>query len=68
MQRSPSHLLLTLRHLLARSDSDRGQSTVEYALVLVGVAALAVFVFSWLQSSGLLEEIFGSIFRRIVPR
>jgi len=65
---SPSQLLVALRSLLVRRDSDRGQSTVEYALVLVGVAALAVFVFSWLQGSGLLEEIFGSIFRRIVPR
>jgi Flp pilus assembly pilin Flp len=45
-----------------------GQSTVEYALVLVGVAAVAVFVFRWLQTSGLLEDLFRSVFRDVNKR
>lgn len=51
-----------------RPRPDRGQSTAEYALVMVGVGALATFVFKWLQGSGLLEELFGEIIRQLIPR
>lgn len=51
-----------------RPRTERGQSTAEYALVMVGVGALTTFVFKWLQSSGLLEELFGSIIRQLIPR
>jgi len=43
-----------------RSD-ERGQSMAEYALLMVGVGALAVFVFKWLQGSGLLEGLFQKV-------
>ena len=52
----------------SRPRPDRGQSTAEYALVMVGVGALATFVFKWLQGSGLLEELFGEIIRQLIPR
>ena len=52
----------------ARTRAERGQSTAEYALVMVGVGALATFVFKWLQGSGLLEELFGEIIRQLIPR
>ncbi len=51
-----------------RPRSERGQSTAEYALVMVGVGALATFVFKWLQGSGLLEQLFGEIIRQLIPR
>ncbi len=47
---------------------ERGQSTAEYALVMVGVAAIATFVFRWLQGSGLLEEFFGEVFGQLLQR
>ncbi len=58
---SPSPTLAPVR-------PERGQSTVEYALVLVGVGALATFVFKWLAGSGLLEELFGSIINKLIAR
>jgi len=62
--------LSTLIRLLVALDrrSERGQSTAEYALVMVGVGALAVFVFKWLESSGLIEQLFGAVIRKLMPR
>jgi hypothetical protein len=62
--------LSTLIRLLMALDrrSERGQSTAEYALVMVGVGALAVFVFKWLESSGLIEQLFGAVIRKLMPR
>lgn len=51
--------------LRARSD-ERGQSMAEYALLVVGVGALAIFVFKWLQGSGLLEQLFSSVFGKLL--
>jgi len=51
-----------------RRGAEDGQSTVEYALVLVGVGALATFVFKWLAGSGLLEQLFGSIIKELMAR
>lgn len=48
--------------------SDRAQSTAEYALVMVGVGALAVFVFRWLQTSGLIERLFGAVIEQLMPK
>ena len=62
--------LSTLIRLLVALDrrSERGQSTAEYALVMVGVGALAIFVFKWLESSGLIEQLFGAVIRKLMPR
>ena len=62
--------LSTLIRVLVALDrrSERGQSTAEYALVMVGVGALAVFVFKWLESSGLIEQLFGAVIRKLMPR
>jgi len=47
---------------------DEGQSTAEYAIVMVGVGALATFVFRWLQGSGLLERLFGEVIGQLLQR
>lgn len=49
----------------ARSD-ERGQSMAEYALLLIGVGALAVFVFKWLKDSGLMEGLFKNVIGRLI--
>ncbi len=49
----------------ARGD-ERGQSMAEYALLLIGVGALAVFVFKWLQGSGLMEGLFKNVIGRLI--
>lgn len=48
--------------------ADRGQSTVEYALLLFGVGLIAVFAFKWLKDSGLLEKLFDNIINKVIGR
>ena len=43
--------LAALRAIPVRSD-DRGQTTAEYALVIVGAAAVAVLLITWATGSG----------------
>lgn len=48
----------------ARLDSDRGQATVEYFLVILAATALAIIALKWLQSgsgSGLLGGLFSKV-------
>lgn len=53
--------------LVERAGGDeRGQSMAEYALLLIGVGALAVFVFKWLQGSGLMEGLFKNVIGRLI--
>ena len=41
---------------------DRGQATAEYALVLLGVAALALLIVSWATHTGKIGDLFDGIF------
>ena len=50
----------------ARRD-DRAQSMAEYALLMLGVGLLAVFVFKWLQGSGLIQSLFSGVISKILP-
>lgn len=49
-----------------RLASDRGQTTAEYALVILAAAAIAVVLIAWARSSGKLPAFFDSIIDRIV--
>lgn len=44
--------LVTLCDLARRRGDQRGQTTAEYALVLVGAAAVAVLLLTWATGSG----------------
>jgi len=47
-----------------RLESDRGQATVEYFLVILAATALAIIALKWLQSGsggGLLGDLFGKV-------
>ena len=44
---------------------ERGQATVEYALVLVAAAAVAISLIVWAASTGLLPSFFNVVARRI---
>ena len=50
----------------ARRD-DRAQSMAEYALLMLGVGLLAVFVFKWFQGSGLIQGLFSGVISKILP-
>jgi hypothetical protein len=51
----------------ATERDDRAQSMAEYALLMLGVGLLAVFVFKWLQGSGLIESLFSGVISKILP-
>ena len=50
--------------VLTRMESDEGQATVEYFLVILAATALAIIALKWLQSGsggGLLGDLFGKV-------
>ena len=46
--------------------SSRAQSTVEYALVLLGAAALALLLVSWVSGTDVIGRLFDLVFSRIL--
>jgi hypothetical protein len=52
--------------LQARLASDRGQTTAEYALVILAAAAIALVLLAWARSSGKLPAFFDSNIDQIV--
>jgi Flp pilus assembly pilin Flp len=56
--------MLVLMYLVTRANAmrdERGQSTAEYALVIVAAGALAGLLISFLSKSGLVSGIFGKV-------
>jgi len=50
--------------------SDAGQTTAEYALVLLGVAAIAMLLLAWAQRTDTLDGLFDDVLeslRNLVP-
>ncbi|HET9558646.1 MAG TPA: DUF4244 domain-containing protein [Actinomycetota bacterium] len=60
---------VTVSRWSRRPDPERGQTTAEYALVLVGVAAIALLVVAWASDTNkigrLLDGVLDSILDRI---
>ena len=50
----------------SRLGSERGQTTAEYALVILAAAAIALVLLAWARSSGRLPAFFDQIIDRIV--
>jgi Flp pilus assembly pilin Flp len=62
-------LYVYIQTLLADlSDDHRGQATAEYALVLLGVAAIAMVVGLWAAKSGLLGKLFDLVGNKLLQR
>lgn len=55
-----------LTFLRSRLRGIRGQTTAEYALVILAAAAIALVLLAWARSSGRLPEFFDQIIDRIV--
>lgn len=51
----------------ARPD-ERGQSTVEYALVLLAAAALALLVVAWAARTGRIEALFNRVIDSVTSK
>lgn len=60
------HLTLFVRRRLVADD--RGQATAEYALVVLGAAALALAVSAWAVKSGAVADLLGDVFTSIRKR
>ena len=53
----------------ARADrlaGDAGQTTAEYALVLIGAAAIAVLLITWATKTDLIGKLFGWVMGRVM--
>lgn len=48
-----------------RSD-DGGQTTAEYALVLLAAASLALLLIAWVAHSGKIGELFDTVFDHVI--
>lgn len=59
-------LYVRLQSWLRRLSSERGQTTAEYALVILAAAAIALVLLAWARSSGKLPAFFDGIIDRIV--
>ena len=60
-----------LHHILfirARVGDDRGQSTAEYALVLLGAAAIALLVVAWATETDKVTDLFDGVVERVLDQ
>lgn len=60
------HSLLAPRIAAARARSDAGQSTAEYALVMLGAAGLAVALGLWASQTGKIPELLDGVIDKIL--
>ena len=58
-----------LQAALARSRrDDRGQTTAEYALVLLGAAAVALVLVAWATKSGKFTQLFDAVIDHVLSK
>lgn len=58
------HLYVITRAFLVRrlgTDDERGQATVEYVLLMLGAAALALLVLAWATGTGKIGDLLDSV-------
>ncbi|MBX3314463.1 MAG: hypothetical protein KF906_09100 [Actinobacteria bacterium] len=48
--------------------TERGQATAEYALVLLGAAAVALMLAAWAAQTGKLGELFDAVVDQLIGR
>jgi len=54
--------------LRLRVDDDRGQTTAEYALVLLGAAAVALALVAWAAKSGKVTDLLDAVIDKVMSR
>ena len=47
---------------------DRGQTTAEYALVLIGAAAVALVLVAWATKSGKITQLFDTVIDQVLSK
>ena len=63
-----SFVVTVLARRRGRAVGDRGQSTAEYALVLLGAAAIALLVVAWATETDKVTDLFDSVVERILDQ
>jgi len=61
-------LSLLQRHRRSRPPREGGQATAEYALVLLGVAAIALLVAAWATKSGKIGQLFDAVIGKLISK
>ncbi len=46
--------------------AERGQGTVEYVLVILAAAAIALALIGWMSSDGLISNLFSTILSKVI--
>ena len=54
------------RAVPGRARSDAGQTTAEYALVLLGAAAIALLLAAWAAKSGKIGQLFDAVVDQLI--
>ena len=54
--------------LRLRVDDDRGQTTAEYALVLLGAAAVALVLVAWAAKSGKVADLLDAVIDKVISK
>ena len=57
--------LIALSSWLSQLRSERGQATAEYALILLGAAAVAMLLVSWVTKTNRIGNLLDAVFRHI---
>ncbi len=55
-------------HIQQRLRADRGQSTAEYALVLLGAAGVALLLAAWATKSDRITRLLNSVLDRVLAQ
>ncbi len=61
-----NRLVARLRAVWSRS-SEAGQSTAEYALVILGAVAVATLLITWATGSHSISKLFDTVISKILP-
>ncbi len=60
--------LAPLRARMSRlTTNEAGQSTAEYALVILGAVAIATLLITWATGSHAISQLFDSVIEKILP-
>lgn len=59
-------VLVTAHRLGARTRGDDGQTTAEYALVLLGAAAVAMLLVTWASKTDVLGTLFNFVLDKVM--
>ncbi len=51
---------------MSQTDTEAGQGTVEYVLVILAAAAIAPVLIGWMSSDGLISSLFSSVLSKVI--